>query len=97
MNQIRRKKALIIFVLAEVFWFASIILHECVHSVLIYLQSGSFGIIHFFDKVSFSFGTIAVTFPPDTISFDSTFHKLCAYSAQVIATALFVIILWLRF
>jgi len=91
------KKALIILVLAEMFWFSSFILHESVHNILFYLQSGSFGIIHFFDQVSFSYGTIAVTIPPSSTLYDINFHELCAYSAQVIATALFVVILWLRF
>ena len=97
MNKIQWKKALFVFILVEAFWLSSFVLHEFVHSVLFHLQSGSFGIIHFFDQVSFSYGTIAVTIPPNTTLFDSTFHELCAYSAQVIATALFAIIMWLRF
>jgi len=92
------KKALLILVLVEMFWFASFVLHEYTHSYLFYLQSGEFGMIHFFDQVSFSYGTIAAVIPPPGLIIkDTTLHELFAYAVQTIATALFVFILWISF
>ena len=97
MKGINWQKALIILILCEIFWFSTIILHECVHQILFFLQSGSFGVVHFFDQVSFSYGTIAVTIPPTTALYDRTFHELCAYSMQIIATVIFALFLYTKY
>ena len=92
------KKRYIFLLLTEIFWLTSFVIHEYVHSILFYIQTGSFGVIHFFDEVSYAYGTTAVTITPNTtMKVNTTSHELYTSSVQIIATAIFAMILWLRF
>ena len=98
MNQIQRKKTLIIFVLVEVFWFASFVLHEAVHSLSFFVLSGRFGEIHILDSVSASYNTIAVCFPPSGLVITNHVpFEIASYLTQIGLTIFFAVLLYKKY
>jgi hypothetical protein len=98
MNQIQRKKALIVFLCVELFWFASFLIHEAIHGLSFLVLSGRFGEIHIMDSIAYSYHTVAVTLPPQgLVIFDTTPFELIAYGLQFGITILFAILLFKKY
>ena len=98
MNQIQRKKGLIIFILVEVFWFVSFVIHEAVHSLSFFVLSRRFGEIHILDSVSASYNTIAVSFSPSGLVVTNHIpFEIASYMTQIGLTIFFAVLLYKKY
>lgn len=89
------KKGLQIVLLTEIFLVTvGVLIHEAAHNISFFVLTGRFGQIHLLDSISTSYGTLAVTIPPQGyVGPDTTPFEVIAYGIQFLMTAVFAFIL----